>query len=212
MLNYYLLTILWLFHLCSGLTSPVLWHLLRSTPWGHVQTAWLALGNLRSPVGLSPSLSVLGGCWLGWSTWDVSQALRAGAARLQRPHEPGAHVWLLRCQLALSKIFSTSCQAQLAQELVSEHSWTPSSLLWSNDAFYHWLQPAGSEALLWFAFNQGHFSPFLFQLCFAACFPFFLWVLKICNKKDLLVFSTLKIRGLLFPGSNFWTFSAWQCQ
>lgn len=204
---------------CRGLTRTVaqphqchVLHTCWGTPTGPRTKSIICHWQFKEPHGaiLTPSWECAG-CLCGLSTWKVSQGLIAGALCLQPPHEPGAHTRLLRCQLDCSELFSTCHQSQLAQSWSwsipgHDHPCFEVMMLFIIDFSQLGVKPHSDLRLIKGIFFLPFFS-FALQLVFI-----FLWVLKICNKKDLLVFNTLKIRALLFPGSNFWTSSAWQSQ
>lgn len=186
---------------------PIEEHLLG--PWTKSKICHWHFKEPRGAI-LTPSCACAGRL-CGLSTWKVSQALIAEAPHLKPSHEPGTHAWLLCCQLDRSELFSTCHQPQLAQNWSQsvpgpDHPCFEVMMLFTTDFSQLGVKPCSDLHLIKGIFLLSFFS-FALQLVFL-----FLWILKICNKKDLLVFNTLKIRGLLFPGSNFWTFSAWECQ
>lgn len=113
--------------------------------------------------------------------------------------DPGADVWLVCCQLDCSEPFSTCHPTQLAQ------SWSLS--------IHHCDHPCfGVMTLFTVDFNQLgvklssdlHLIKGIFLLSFfsfAMQLVSLLWILKICNKRDLLMFHTLKIRACFSLGA-----------
>jgi len=121
----------------------------------------------------------------GPSTWKVSQALIAEAPCLQPPPEPGAHVWLLRGQLDRSELFSTCRQPQLARNWSRsvpgpDHPCFEVMMLFTIDFSQLGAKPCSDLHLIKSIFLLSFFS-FALQLVFL-----FLWILKICNKKNML--------------------------